>query len=492
MNKKLLIIGGAIVLFFGILISLSFDPKCPDPADNIPGTPDYRADCIIEAGDVSSTEGVIDMYVLYDNTDAFQEQIQAFQSNNPGLRVNLKKFVNLEEYEALLINEIAEGEGPDVFMIHNSWMQKHAKKLFPLPLDQAIVMNADQFRQTFFQAAIDDLIIDEQVYGMPLSIDNLVVYYNKSYFEDLIATSDRPAEVWEEVQDQVIALTRENNSPERFALSGIAMGRGDNINNAVDILYALMLQFGVQFYDDQEQQATFATSQPGAGGINNPGVTALELYTSFGLPGLRQYSWNETITGLEPDQKEINPFVRGKVAMIIGYSYAYENIASAIDLEGRLGNTTISLDDVGIAPLPQLLGGEEATSRDTYASYFPLVVARTSDRPAQAWSLIQYLTTADSLQTYHNKTNRPTSRKDMVTEQQIEPLFGTFASQANFAKSFTIYDDAAYRKVFTDAIQGVIDNTKTAQEALTEAQEKITCIVQKEKKIIDIGTDCQI
>lgn len=492
MNKKLLIIGGAIVIFLGILISLSFSPKCPDPAENIPGSSVYREDCPVAGSDVSSTEGVIDLWVLYDDTDAFQEQIQAFQSNNPGLRVNLKKFVNLEEYENLLINEIAEGEGPDVFMIHNSWIQKHYKKLFPLPLDQTIVMNADQFRATFFQAAVDDLIIDEQVYGMPLSIDNLVVYYNKSYFEDLIATSDSPAEVWEGIQEQVIALTRENNSPERFALAGIAMGRSDNINNAVDILYALMLQFGVQFYDDQEQQATFAVNQPGTGGVSNPGVTALELYTSFGLPGLRQYSWNETITGLDPDQKELGPFVRGKVAMILGYSYMYENIASAIDLEQRLGNNPIDVDDVAIAPLPQLLSSDEATSRDTYASYFPLVVARTSDRPAQAWSLIQYLTTADSLQTYHNKTNRPTSRKDMVTEQQIEPLFGTFAYQASFAKSFTIYDDAAYRKVFADAIQDVINNTKTAQQALTEAQEKITCIVQKAKGLIDVGTDCQI
>lgn len=492
MNRRLLIIGGAIVVLFGIIFSFGFRDKCPDPADNIPGTPGYRDDCVIESTNVSDTEGVIDLWVLYDNTEAFQEQIQAFQSNNPGLRVNLKKFVNLQEYEELLINEIAEGEGPDVFMIHNSWMEKHAQKLFPLPPDQAVVMSPDAFRQTFFQAAIDDLIIDEQIYGMPLSIDNLVIYYNKSYFEDFIASSDSPADLWEQLQAQVIALTESDNSPERFARAGIAMGRADNINNAVDILYALMMQFGVEFYDDQEQQATFANNKPGTAGVSNPGVTALELYTSFGLPGLRQYSWNENLTGLEPSEKELNPFVRGKVAMVIGYSYMYENIASAIDLQQRLGNAAIDLDDVGIAPFPQLLSTEEATSRDTYASYFPLVVARTSDRPAQAWDLIKFLTTADSLQTYHNKTNRPTSRKDMVNDQQIEPLFGTFAFQAPFAKSFTIYDDAAYRRVFSDAIQAVVNNTQTAQEALSEAQEKITCIVQKAKGSIDIGTDCQI
>jgi ABC-type glycerol-3-phosphate transport system substrate-binding protein len=138
------------------------------------------------------------------------------------------------------------------------------------------------------------------------------------------------------------------------------------------------------------------------------------------------------------------------------------------------------------------VSGQEATGRDTYASYFPLVVARTTDMPQEAWALVQFLTSADALQTYHKITNRPTSRKDMVSEQQTEPLFGTFAFQAPFAKSIKIYDDAAYRKVFSNAIQDVVRNVSTAQQALTEAQQKITCIVQKKKELIDVGTDCEI
>ena len=112
--------------------------------------------------------------------------------------------------------------------------------------------------------------------------------------------------------------------------------------------------------------------------------------------------------------------------------------------------------------------------------------------PSEAWTLVQYLTSADALQTYHKITKRPTSRKDMVSEQQTEPLFGTFAFQAPFSKSFVIHDDAAYRKVFSDAIQDVVRNVSTAQQALNTAQQKITCIVQKEKEIIDVGTDCGI
>jgi ABC-type glycerol-3-phosphate transport system substrate-binding protein len=483
-NKSVKIAAILMVLLAPVLLA-GCKRKCPNPTDNIPGTSTYRDDCPYEETNASQTgTRTLDLWVLYDTTDDYREQIQAFQSNLPGIRVQLKTFTNIDEYEDLVIDEIAEGEGPDVFMVHNSWMPQHYKKLLPIPLDQPVVMNADLFRQTYFQAAADDLIIDEQVYGMPQSIDNLAIFYNKQHFKDLIATSDQPGNLWEDIQDQVTQLTKRNNSPERFALAGIAMGRADNISSAIDILYALMLEFGVEFYDEGHERATFA--------VSDGGVEAFELFTSFALPSYRNYSWNEYITGFAPEEKEINPFVRGKVSMIIGYPYLYNEIKQGIQEQQRSGSAHIDIEDVGIAPFPQLVSGDEATSRNTYASYFPLVVARTTDMPQEAWTLVQYLTSADALQTYHKNTSRPTSRKDMVAEQQTEPLFGTFAFQAPFAKSFVIYNDSAYRKIFTDAVQNVVRNVASPRDALTEAQQKVTCVLQKERGLIDVGTDCNI
>ena len=483
-NKSVKIVAIVLVLLVPMLLT-GCKKKCPKATDNIPGTSTYREDCPFEETAQTQT-GLkeLDLWVVYDNTDDYKEQVQAFQSNMPGVVVRTKKFTNLEEYEDLIVNEIAEGEGPDVFMVHNSWMPQHYKKLLPMPLDQPIVMNAELFRQTYFQAAANDLIIDEQVYGMPQSIDNLAVFYNKQHFKDLIATSDRPGNLWEDIKEQTTSLTKKNNSPERFALTGIALGRADNISSAVDILYGMMLQYGVEFYDEKHERATFA--------VSDGGVEAFELFTSFGLPSYRNYSWNEYITGFAPEEKEINPFVRGKVSMVIGYPHIYNEIALGIQDQQKSGSAHIDIEDVGIAPFPQLVSGDEATQRDTYVSYFPLVVARTTDMPQEAWTLIQYLTSADALQTYHKKTNRPTSRKDMVAEQQTEPLFGSFAFQAPFAKSFVVYNDTAYRKVFTDAIQEVVKNVSTPKEALTTAQQKITCVLQKERGLIDIETDCEI
>lgn len=493
-TKSIKILFILLVLISPVLLSGCFEAKCPKPSENIPGTSIFRSDCPYEEGTTTQTGSrELNFYFVHDNTDAFQEQVQAFQSKNPGVIVRMKKFVNLQEYEDLIINEIAEGEGPDVFMIHNSWITKHYKKLLPMPIDQPISATADLFRQTFFQSATDDLLIDEQIYGMPLAIDNLAIYYNTSYFKDLLATTDKPGNLWAEIKDQVFQLTKRNNSPERFSLAGIALGRAENISSAVDILYAMMLQYGTQFYDEKEEQAIFANKQgASAGGVEKPGLAAFELFTSFGLPSYKNYSWNEYITGFAPEEKEINPFVRGKIAMIIGYPYLYSTINQSIQNQQKLGNQYIDIKDVGIAPFPQLITPDEATKRDTYASYFPLVVARTTDMPKEAWSLVQFLTSADALQTYYKKTNRPTSRKDMVSDQSTQALFGTFAFQAPFAKSYKIFDDILYRQVFTDAIEAVANNMLSPQDALEDAQKKITCIVKKQKGLIDAGTDCQI
>jgi len=466
--------------------------KCPKPAANVPGTSTFREDCPYEEA-TKSGKKELDFYYVYDNSDAFQEQIQAFQSQNTGLTVRTKKFANLDEYEDMIINEIAQGEGPDVFMIQNSWMTKHLKKLLPMPADLPVVVTPDMFRQTFFQAASDDLIIDNQVYGMPLSMDNLAIYYNKAYFKDLLATTTQPGNLWEEVKEQVFQLTKPNNSPERFALAGIAMGRADNINSAVDNLYTLMLQYGVNFYDDKEEKATFAadsTSQ--ASGVKNPGVEALTLYTSFGLPSYKNYSWNDTITGYDPTKKEIGPFVRGKVAMILGYPYLYDVLVQEIQNQQKAGGAHIDINDIGIAPMPQLVSPTEGLKRDTLASYFPLVVARTTDLPKESWSLIEYLTTKDSLQTYHKKTKKPTSRLDMAQDQQTEPLFGIFAYQAPFAKSIKIYDAKSYNKIFSDAIQEVVTNISTPRDALSKAETKVTCVLRKQKGLSASDTDCNI
>ena len=431
---------------------------------------------------------------LYDNSDIFKGQIQAFESSHPGVHIKYKKFVNIEEYWDTILNELAEGEGPDIFAINNNWILKHHKKFYPMPdgtLD--IPMNAEIFKQTFFNVAATDLIMDNHVMGIPLFIDTLALYYNKNLFIDNIANSDEPADTWEEIKEQVYTLTKPDKSPERFGLSGIAMGRSDNIIRVNDILYLLMVQHETQFYNDEKTKAMFAAQQgmvEGVGKAYFPGYEALRLYTSFGIPSYKNYSWNELMTGMAPTEKEINPFARGKVAMIFGYSFLYDQITDAISGLVKTGNKHISKNDIGIAPIPQLYEYKETGKQDAYTNYFPLVVSRNTEYPEEAWNFLLYLSSKNSLETYHEKTNKPTSRKDMIDEQSLEPLWGVFARQASYAKSYSLYDLEKFNEYFSKAIDSVVKNKKTVENAMDLNQKKVNCILDKRQPNANRDVDC--
>lgn len=482
-TKKLI----PLLLLITLLTSLTGCRQKPQPGD---GTETETGSTKTET---SSERKEIVFWNLYDNSDSLNGQIQAFESMHPGVKIKYKKFVNIEEYWKTILNELAEGEGPDIFAVNNNWVKQHYKKFQPMPAD---LMNAEKFRETFFDVAGDDLIIDETIMGIPLSIDTLAVYYNKELFSDSVLNENGPAKTWETFEEQVYALTKKDNSKERFGVSAVAMGRADNIMRANDIFYMLMLQHETKFYDDTKQKAIFANKQDvieGTGKAYYPGVEALSFYTSFAMPSYRNFTWNDIITGQSPEDKEINPFVRGKVAMIFGYPFLYDQLKDAIQVQIKTGGDHIAMEDIGIAEVPQLFDYNETGQRDAFANYFPLVVSRNTEYSTEAWEFLLYISSADSLQTYHEKTNKPTSRRDMVDAQSVEPFWGVFARQAGYAKSFQLFDMDKFNEYLAEAIQTTVKGKKvTAKEALEKAQKKINCILDKNKANANQDIDCDL
>lgn len=423
---------------------------------------------------------------LFDPCDTFKGQIEEFQSKYSNYRVTCKKFTNPNQYKALLIDELAAGEGPDIFTLKNTDFKANYKKISPVP---ANIMVPDQFRDTFFAVAADDLIFEtdeqpEQIWGVPIYIDTLALYYNKQLFRDNLPSTDKPDTTWEGIKEQVYALTKKDNSIERFAVSGIALGRADNIQRAIDIFSMMLLQHGTQMYNENYTEAVFADKQgtfEGTGEAYYRGVEALNLYTGFALSNYKYYSWNALITSLFPEQKEVGAFVKGKTAMIFGYSWLYDEIDLEIQAAEKSGKTHIALEDIGIAEVPQLVDPEKTGTKDAFASYYPLTVSRNSKNPEAAWEFIAFLASPSSLQDYHEKTHKPTPRKDMADEQGLESLFGVFARQASYAKSLDPVNDSAFNTIMSEAINSVAKSKSSAEEALQLAQKRMDCVLSKQK-----------
>ncbi len=427
-------------------------------------------------------------YRMYDDEDVIRPLIQQYQSTHSNVQITYRKFTDLEEYQNLIVNELAEGEGPDIFSAPNYWILPNKKKLAPAPVD---FVSPQVFRDTFVNVAANDMIFSdpadgvEKVYGIPMMVDTLALYYNKAAYEDKIPSRGKPPATWAELQEDVFLLTKKDQSFERFEQAGIAMGRSDNIARSTDILLMLMLQHGIDFYNDNMSKAEFSRQRTGtATGVSvSPAAEALGLYTSFALPANKNYSWNQYISDVNSATKELEAFARGKVVMIFGYSYLYDQLATQIkDLEGK-GVNTISLNNVGIAPVPQV--NDPATStekRDAYANYFAETVSRTSAHPQEAWDFLVFMSNKENLQYYNEKTHRPTSRRDMIEDQMKDPVYGVFAEQIGYAESMPIYDYAKYSGIFSKAVDSVLA-TVSVTDAVRIAEEEINALLPAEGMI---------
>ena len=425
-------------------------------------------------------------YKMFDDEDVMRPLIQQYVATHPMVTIKYKKFDDQNDYYRTILNELAEGEGPDIFSVPNYWVKNNSKKI--TPLDPTIASPKD-FADTFVAVAENDLVFQDpkdganKIFALPLTVDTLALYYNKSLYEDRVPSRGRPATTWEVFKEDVFQLTKADNSFERFEVAGTAMGRADNIARAMDILYLLMLQHKVKFYNDGLTHAEFSR-QTAISATNlsyNPATEAIKLYTSFGLASQKNYSWNEYMSDVTSDVKEVEAFARGKVATIFGYSYLYQQIQDQIAQLKRQNIKTIDPSVIKISAVPQVNDPETSTEkRDAYANYFVETVGRNTQHADVAWDFLMFITSKDNIAYYHQKTNRPTSRRDQIEEQKQDAVYGVFAEQVGFAESILVYDWDVYADAFSKAIGDVIATTLGSKEAARAAEDKINLVLPVE------------
>lgn len=421
---------------------------------------------------------------LYDAEDAFSGQIQAFQSSHPNVKVVYKKRDNESIYKKELINEIAEGRGPDIFVIHHSWLNNFQGKITPAPEE---IIIPEKVRENFFPV-VSDLVIKkdsddmEKVYALPMFLDTLAIYYNKSVFKESLQNTTKPGKTWREIKEQVFTITETDNSAERFSISGVAIGRSDNIKNFADILLLMLLQYDTKIFDEEMKKSIIAGQQgtsKSTGKSYYPGIEAFDLFTSFASRNTNHYSWNEMITGFYPEQKDLGVFLRGKTAMIFGYSTLYTDLRAILEGKTRNRESTIKLEDIGISEVPQLESELEGGKKTALADFYPLVVSRNSQNPELAWEFIEYITAQDSAREYHKKTNKPTALVGLLDEQVVENTFGIFARQIEYAKVVKNIDKDDFISVIKDIISVINRAKMDIKTGVGIIEKRLSCIAEK-------------
>jgi len=420
----------AVTLIVVLVIALTGRPKTNGPKTESPPPPKPET--------INLT-----MWGLFDDREVFRPLIEDYEAENPKIKITYKK-MDPATYEKDVTDAIASENAPDIWLIHNDWLPKHLKKLEPMPQPY---MSLQTLADTFAPVVMDDLVSGGRIYGLPLFMETLALFYNTDIFYN--AKISNPPQTWDEFITIVKELVRREGN-DQIVMAGAALGTANNIPRAVDILYTLMLQNmqeRIGMTSDDHINATFNQYVDIAGQPYYPGTVALDFYTSYARPNKETYTWNSTL----PDAT--TAFSQGKAAMMFGYSYMIPTIL-------RLA-PNLKFD---IVPVPQIKGAEKQV---TLANYWAWTVSKQSKNKDEAWKFLLYLTSKEVASMYKGFTNRPPARLDVAGVGGR--YYSAFTNQLKIARSWYKGEANQVDKIFSDTITNVVQYNQTPQSALDAA-----------------------
>ncbi|MEK7615457.1 MAG: extracellular solute-binding protein [Patescibacteria group bacterium] len=406
----------------------------------------------------------IKIWRTFDSNESFGEIMAAYQAVHRNVSFEYRQ-LRTEEYKDELLHAFAEGKGPDIFSIHNTWIGEYENLIQPMPksvqigysetrgsikketvyvLKEEPTMSMRTLKSDFVDVVTHDVVrfykanelteAKESIFALPLSVDTLALYYNKDLLN--AANIPEPPTTWTQFQEQVPKLTRIGQK-DNVIQSGAAIGTSKNVERASDILNLLMLQNGVKLANDNGI-STFTSKESGG----DLAEDAVRFYTDFANPLKQVYTWN----GQEPNSFEA--FANGKTAFFFGYSY------HAPLLKARSPKLNWA-----ITPMPQIEGGKTVN----YANYWVETVAKSSDVSDWAWDFIQFATSKDRVTSYLKKAQKPPARRALINDQLEDETLSTFASQTLTAQSWYLGKNA---QVAEQAFLDLIDQALKGEDIL--------------------------
>ncbi|MBD3300068.1 MAG: extracellular solute-binding protein [Candidatus Moranbacteria bacterium] len=435
----------------------------------------------------------IEIWGVWDDSDIMDELIKQYTDANPQIGKITYRKMTFEEYEQDLGNAFEREKSPDIFIAHHSWLadrrhrmlsQNEAIQIYNQaakarggcsepPLQEEPLISLNGLHTGYADVVYKDFVIDRRLYGMPLTVDTLALFYNEDLFSEVgIAT---PPRTWEELAETSQKLTQidENGNIKQ---SGIALGTANNINRSSDIYLMLAMQKGSEIVDRETKEVTL-TDQVSEGGSNkliNPALEALDFYASFSEATHENYTWNPRM------HNSIDAFQEGKLAMMINYTYAIENIR----------NKAPKLN-FKVVEIPQFENAK-AENKIAYANYWGYVVSSQSkfppnekNKPLECWKFLTYLKEKKIIEQYVEETDSPAARKDVIEDQKYEPEIGVFAEQNLRAATFYKPKSDEIDKVIIDNLEDVALNRKEKDQAIKEIETELKNVLSENEDYIE-------
>lgn len=409
---------------------------------------------LIKIGQTDQSVGLQGKIVVW-GTLSNQTMKKAFddiKSNNRDLSLSYVE-KDQSNYQQALIEALANGAGPDLFIITPDMLIKNKNFFYKIPYTS---YPEKTYRDSFIDGA-DIYLASDGIWALPLVVDPMVLYYNKDILSNEGIVS--PPKTWDELFTLNSTLTKKENNG-TILESMIALGQYENINNSKDILATLLLQNNNPITKKGDKDVFTATlnSNPTNGAITSA-ESVLTFYNEFSNPSNIAYSWNKSL----PNSQDM--FTGGKMAFYLGKASELFNIESI--------NPNLSFD---VTQIPQI---KNSTIKRTYGEMYAVAINKKSTNITTAFNIANNISLGDNAKNLATSVSLPPASRALLSDRPNDPYLFTFFNSALIVRSWVDPDRILSDSIFKELVENILSNRMSMGEAINKAQSQLEILIKK-------------
>jgi multiple sugar transport system substrate-binding protein len=363
-----------------------------------------------------------------------QKLVNSYNASHPNEQVQM----NIQPWDTLLAkvpSAMSTGQGPDILAADSSYLAQYVQRGWMMDLSSWYQKGTDIDMANLPKGLQNAVTINGKQYAVPMNFATLMLYYNKDMFKAAGLDPNKPPTNWSEWQADILKLTKHSGGVDQY---GLALAEHDTVPNWQIFIWG------------------------NGGDIVSNGKSALDNPKT--IAALQE--WGNLVT-----KDKITPVGLGGADA----DKLFQSQRAAMEVSGpwlTSGYVAAKLN-FDVAPVPAGPAGPA-----TAASSVLIMVNKNTKHLAAVKQFIEYWSAKDTQVQWSVGAGFPTYRLDLVNDPRLKqnPWVPKFTSQAPYAHFYlTGLPNASQidTDIFTPMIQSITLGKATAQQAATQASQKL-------------------
>ena len=383
-------------------------------------------------------------YFYQSKQDLVNSLILDFQKQNPNIEIVHNSTIPYEQYQQKLAAAAPAGQGPDVVNLYYGWLGKYTQSgyLQELPVD---AFSPASLEKDFFPV-VQGAKLQGKYWGVPTAVRTLALFYNKDILSAAGLDANTPPTTWEELVDTALKTTK-RGSDGKLETAGFAWGPEGQ---------------GHQWWREALNRQN--------------GLTPISA-------DLKRLNWTDP-KGIEAFTWWTDLVTRHKVGEPGFYTddqTSFKTGHAALHIDGSFRLSTFASDaptlNYAIAALPA------HKDKATYSSFWVncLTKRATGARLEASIKWLQYLTTPEVMRQWVEKVGELPARQAVAREDKYarDARLGPFLQSLDYGYATFFVDEAADRQAVLDAVNEVILNGTSPEQAVKSAADKVQAMLDE-------------